>query len=165
MSGRIERILQALGEAEVEYLVVGGVAVVMHGHLRTTADLDLVLRLEPDNVQRALAALRGLGMRPRAPVPIESFADPQLRMDWVENKGMLVFSLWDPQDAAFDVDIFVREPFDFEATYARRIRAPLGATTVDVVALEDLLALKHEAGRSQDLADIEALRNLTEDDP
>lgn len=79
MSNRIERVLRALGEANVEYLVVGGVAVVLHGHLRTTADLDLVIRLEPDNVQRAMAQLTRLGLRPRAPVALESFADPQQR--------------------------------------------------------------------------------------
>jgi hypothetical protein len=162
VSNRIERVLRALGEANVEYLVVGGVAVVLHGHLRTTADLDLVIRLERDNVRRAMEQLTRLGLRPRAPVPVESFADPEQRDSWVETKGMQVFSLWDPQDSTFDVDIFVREPFDFEAAYHRRVSVPLGATTASVVSLDDLLALKRESGRSQDLADIEALEALSE---
>jgi hypothetical protein len=46
----LERVLKALNEADVRYLVVGGVAVVLHGHLRTTADLDLAVELERDNV-------------------------------------------------------------------------------------------------------------------
>ena len=60
MVGPIERVLVGLSDARVQYLVVGGVAVVLHGHLRTTADLDLVIRLEPDNVQRAVAVLSKL---------------------------------------------------------------------------------------------------------
>jgi uncharacterized protein (DUF1330 family) len=72
--GEIERVLAALERAGVRYLVVGGVAVVLHGFLRTTADLDLVIQLDPANVRRALDALTDLGYQPRAPVPAESEA-------------------------------------------------------------------------------------------
>jgi hypothetical protein len=160
MSGRIERVLAALGEAGVQYLIVGGVAVVMHGHLRTTADLDLVIDLEPANARRAIDALTGLGLRPRAPVPAHAFADVEQRESWIETKNMVVFSLWDPSDPTFDVDLFVREPFEFEPAYRRRVEVSLGTVSANVVALDDLLALKRSAGRSQDLADIEALTAL-----
>ncbi|HVR96719.1 MAG TPA: hypothetical protein VMW27_08905 [Thermoanaerobaculia bacterium] len=60
MSGRVEWVLASLERARVRYLVVGGVAVVLHGYLRTTLDLDLVLQLEQANVERALEALAGL---------------------------------------------------------------------------------------------------------
>ncbi|HLT38702.1 MAG TPA: DUF6036 family nucleotidyltransferase [Enhygromyxa sp.] len=160
MTGRIKRLILALSEAGIEYLIVGGVAVTMHGHLRVTKDLDLVIRLEPDNVRRAMAVLTGLGLRPRPPVPAEAFADPEQRESWISSKNMIVFSLWDPADPTLDVDIFVREPFDFQAAYQRRIEVPLGATTATVVSLQDLLALKREAGRPQDIADIVALTAL-----
>jgi len=75
---RIELVLGALTAARVDYLIVGGVAVVMHGHLRTTADLDLVIRLEPDNALRTVRALTQIGLRPRAPVPAEAFADARI---------------------------------------------------------------------------------------
>ncbi len=57
MIGEIEQVLGALNCAQVRYLVVGGVAVVLHGYLRTTADLDLVLHLERENALRAMRAL------------------------------------------------------------------------------------------------------------
>ncbi|HEX2251636.1 MAG TPA: hypothetical protein VHQ65_00040 [Thermoanaerobaculia bacterium] len=66
MAGDIEQVLKALGRAEVRYLVVGGVAVVLHGYLRATADLDLLLALDEVNVRRAVSALEALGYRPRA---------------------------------------------------------------------------------------------------
>jgi hypothetical protein len=48
-------LFAALGQAQARYLVVGGVAVVLHGHPRFTADLDLVVALDPDNVRRVFA--------------------------------------------------------------------------------------------------------------
>jgi hypothetical protein len=54
MVGEIEGILDALNQARVRYLIVGGVADVLHGYLRTTADLDLIIQLDRDNVLRAI---------------------------------------------------------------------------------------------------------------
>jgi predicted nucleotidyltransferase len=156
----IEQVLAALNAAEVRYLVVGGVAVVLHGHLRTTADLDLVVALDPSNAGRAIRALEALGFVPRAPVPAAQFADAAARAAWVADKGLTVFSLWSDQVAGLEVDLFVEAPFDFDAAYARAVRVALDATTTTVVALDDLLVMKRAAGRPQDLSDAEALEAL-----
>jgi len=156
----IEQVLAALNADGVRYLVVGGVAVVLHGHLRTTADLDLVVELAPENARRAIAALSRLGFRPRAPVPAEQFADAAARQVWIDEKGLTVFSLWSDRLPDVEVDLFVKEPFDFAAAYARAVHVPLDTTTVTVVSLPDLVALKRAAGRPVDLADVEALEAL-----
>jgi len=156
----IEEVLAALGASGVRYLVVGGVAVVLHGHLRTTADLDLVVALDPDNARRAVAALTGLGFRPRAPVAAEAFVDSAARASWIADKGLTVFSLWSDRVAGLEVDLFVEEPFDFDAAWARRVTVTLDRTTTTVASLDDLLALKRAAGRPQDLADIVALEAI-----
>lgn len=162
--GAIETVLAALNEAGVRYLVVGGVAVVLHGHLRTTADLDLVVQLDSENVLRAVSALATLGYRPRAPVPAEQFADASARASWIRDKGLTVFSLWSSRFPGLEVDLFVSEPFDFDETYARAVSVPLDDTTAMVVSLEDLLTLKQRAARPIDLADLEALKSLSEED-
>lgn len=154
MRGSIERVLAALEQANVDYVVVGGVAVVLHGHLRTTADLDLVVRLSDDNALRAVEALTRLGMRPRLPVPAEDFADASKRGQWIATKGLTVFSFWDPNDPPFVVDLFAEEPFDFIAVHQRARRVPLTGTTAVVVGLEDLLAMKRAVGRPIDLDDV-----------
>jgi hypothetical protein len=82
----IDAIVQALNGASVRYLVAGGLAVVAHGYVRFTADLDLIVDLEPANVARAVAALETLGYRPRAPVAFAEFADPQKRTQWVATR-------------------------------------------------------------------------------
>lgn len=160
VTGDLHRIFQALEAAEVRYLVVGGVAVVMHGHPRFTADLDLVVSLDSANALAAVRALGTLGYRPRAPVPAEQFADADVRRTWIAEKGLTVFSLWSPDHPGTDVDLFVDEPFAFEVSYARGVRADLGTTQAMVVSLEDLVELKRRAGRPRDLEDIAALEAI-----
>lgn len=161
MRGEIERVLSALNQGGVRYLVVGGVAVVLHGFLRTTKDLDLVIGLDPDNLQKGLKALGDLGFQPVVPVPLESFANAALRESWIRDKNLLVFSLWHPDRHGFQIDLFASEPFDFAEVYARALRVPLEKTEATVIAAPDLIALKRQAGRAQDVADIEALEDLS----
>lgn len=167
MIGGVEQVLGALNAGGVRYLVVGGIAVVLHGYLRTTADLDLVIQLAPDNVRKALEALETLGYRPRAPVPLRGFADEAMRGRWVREKGLVVFSLWSPDRSGLEVDLFAEEPFDFEAVFARSLEVPLDRESARVIGLDDLLAMKRRVGRHRDREDVEALEALkdADDDP
>jgi len=165
-SGSFEAIFAALERASVRYLVVGGVAVVLHGHPRFTADLDLVIALDADNVRAALGALEPLGYAPRAPVAAEDLADPERRAEWVRTKGMTVFSLASPAHPATEVDLFVEEPFPFEEAYARALEVDLGGVRAWVASLGDLVAMKRRAARPQDLEDVrnlEAIERTRED--
>lgn len=163
-SSELLRVFSALEQARVRYLVVGGVAVVLHGHLRVTADLDVVVELEPANARAAVRALAELGYRPRAPVPLEQFADETTREAWIADKGLTVFSLWSPTSPGTEVDLFVREPFDFDTTYARAVMVELEGIHVPVIGIADLIALKRAAGRSKDLEDADALAAILEED-
>lgn len=114
-------LLRALSAAGVDFVVVGGVAVVLHGHPRMTVDLDLVVELSAPNVRAALDALREAGLVPRLPVPAEQFSDPEIRRRWVEERNLTVFSLHDPTDPRREVDLFATEP----------IPRAMGDTTAD----------------------------------
>jgi len=162
-TGDLERIFLALEEASVRYLVVGGVAVVLHGHPRLTADLDLVIALDAGNVRAATQALRSLGYAPRAPVSLDAFADPELRRGWIEDKGLTVLSLSSPELPLTEVDLFAAEPFPFDAAYGRALRVTIGGAVVTAASLEDLIALKRSAGRPKDLSDVEALEAIRRD--
>jgi hypothetical protein len=113
------------------------------------------------NVQRAQVALKQLGYRPRAPVPLEQFSDPQMRSCWIAEKGLTVFSLHSDRHAETEIDLFVRSPIDFQRAYPTAHRARL-ADDVEVcfVPYADLIEMKRRAGRPQDLADIEQLESL-----
>ncbi|MFO0748017.1 MAG: hypothetical protein U1F43_20510 [Myxococcota bacterium] len=153
-----ETIFRALAAARVRYLTVGGVAVVLHGLPRFTADLDLVVDLERENLTAALGALSALGYRPRAPVPLHDFADAAKRAEWVATKGLTVLSLWSPQYPATEVDLFVEVPFAFDEAYSRALHADLGDAIAVVVAKADLIEMKARVGRPKDLEDVRGLR-------
>jgi predicted nucleotidyltransferase len=157
VKGQIERVLAALEKVGVRYLVVGGVALVLHGYLRTTIDLDLVLQLDPDNLEKALTAFSDLGFVPQAPVPLRSFADSETRETWVREMNMMVFSLWHPDHRGFAVDLFLQEPFDFDAAYHRALKVQLQGVEATVLSREDLVEMKRATGRPRDLEDIEIL--------
>lgn len=161
MVSPIERVLAALNDARAEYLVVGGVAVVLYGYLRTTADLDLVVRLDEGNVARALAALESIGYQPRAPVPARQFADREIRDRWRREKNLRVFALWSDAAPTLEVDLFVEEPFDFASVYSRATRVALETTFATVVPLDELIHMKERAGRPRDQEDVRALRAVT----
>lgn len=158
MAFNIREIFKALADADVDYAVVGGFAVIMHGHLRATRDLDLVIGLQSENCAKAMAALSGVGLRPRLPVTLADFADPAKREDWTQNRNMLVFQLWDPANPERSVDIFVREPLDFGAMLADAVVKELDGVPIPVASIRHLLQLKQAAGRPQDIEDMEALR-------
>ena len=164
MADRFARVFEILNDAGVRYLVAGGVAVVFHGHLRATGDLDLIIDLNTENLTRAMNALERSGFQPRAPVPISSFADPETRRSWVETKNLQVFSVWHEDLPHFEVDIFVEAPFDFDAAWQRRVEVPVQRTTAPVLCLDDLLFLKRRAGRRRDLEDIAALEAIARED-
>ena len=131
-----EAIVRALEDASVRYLVVGGLAVNAHGFLRFTKDVDFVVQLAPDNIERAFVALRGLGYRPMVPITAEQFADVALRESWIRDKGMQVLQFWSDQHIETPVDLFVTEPFPFEEEYERSLVKPLhGAIDVRFVCV------------------------------
>jgi hypothetical protein len=163
----VEAIVRSLNAADVRFLIAGGLAVAAHGYLRFTADVDLVLDLDDGNVRRAVAALAALGYRPRAPVPIDEFADAARRAAWVREKGLTVFSLHSPQHPATEVDLFVDSPFpDFAAAYRSALCLELAPNVVATfVSFDDLVALKQKACRPQDLDDLKQLRAIREQGP
>lgn len=155
-----EDIINALEQARVRYVVAGGFAVNLHGFLRFTKDLDLLIDLDPSNATQAMQVLASLGMKPRVPVAIEAFADPVQRDDWFQNRNMLVFQLWDPVDAFCTVDVFIRNPIDFDRLWSNSEQVDLGKTKCRIAGIHDPIAMKELAGRPQDQRDIQELRHI-----
>lgn len=153
-------VAAALERAGVAYVVAGGVAVVLHGHPRTTVDLDIAIDLSRENVEAALAVLADLGLEPRLPVPAASFADKAVRESWVRERNLIAFTMHDPQDARREVDIFAHPPISFESLWADSETMAVAGVPVRVVSLEHLLEMKRISDRAQDRADVAALLRL-----
>ncbi len=155
----LESLFRDLNERGGRYVVVGGLAVVLHGHLRATGDVDLVVDLASNQVNRTLDALEGAGFQPYVPVPSSDFADPEKRAAWVREKGMMVFSLRPPTGVPM-VDLFLEHPIPFEELWTRSLVVRLRGVPVRIASLDDLIALKRQAGRPEDVADAEALAGI-----
>ena len=157
----VEAVVKALNDADVQYLIVGGLAVNAHGYVRITRDIDLVLRLQPENCAKGLRALMKIGYQLAIPVTPESFSDPITRDSWRKDKNMIVLKLWSDDHRRTPVDVFVYEPFDFEKELPQASEKEVCAgVTARVVSLPTLLKMKKDAGRSQDLIDITELTRL-----
>src|SRR5439155_20895290 len=148
----IRTIFRALNDADVHYLIVGGLAVVAHGYVRFTQDIDLVVQLERENVLRAMNALTAIGYRPLIPVDAAQFADETLRQQWRDEKGMIVFQLFDPQRESTRIDIFVSEPFVFAQEFETANWHTCGELREPVLRFDALIAMKVAAGRPMDIA-------------
>jgi len=152
-------IFRALNEAQVRYVAVGGVATVLHGHVRLTRDIDMVVDLEPGNVQRLLGVLGGLQLEPVVPVPAAAFADPAERTRWAREKHMLVYSCRDQRGETY-VDVFIEYPMPWEPLWRDAEIMTIDGTPVRVASLEHLIALKRAADRPRDRDDVERLSEI-----
>jgi hypothetical protein len=156
-------LFQALNEHQVRYLLVGGLAMNLHGVPRMTMDVDLVLALDSGNFARFLACAQAIGLTPIAPVSLVALADPVQRKDWVENKHMIAFGLRSTTASLpLTVDILIAPPIDIEAALNRASLRDVGGTPVALASIADMIQLKQHAGRAQDRSDIEHLERLRE---
>lgn len=159
-----EAIAGALNRAGVRYLVADGVAVNAHGYLRLTQDVDLVVQLDRGNILAAFAALGALGYRALVPVTGEQFADRAQREQWIRDKGMQVLNFQSGRYRGVSVDVFVAEPFDFNAEYAAALEAELApGLPTRFVSIPALIAMKRLADRPRDRDDIEHLQMILEE--
>jgi len=151
-------ILVALARHQVEFVVVGGIAVQAHGAQRVTQDLDIAVPADEDNHQRLAAALVDLDGRVLGPDGSRSATPPSAAL---LGSG----DLWQLESAHGLLDV-VQLPAalgPFSAVRARAHDVGLGDILVPVAAREDLIAMKRASGRPQDQADVELLERLDDE--
>jgi hypothetical protein len=147
-------VVSALEQAEVPFAIAGGYAVALHGAVRGTVDVDIILRLSRGHFVAAESALKALGLAPRLPVSGAEVFD--FREEYIKNKNLVAWSFSNPRDPSQIVDIIITH--DLAKLKIKRI--PSGGRTLPVLALLDLIAMKKASGRPQDLEDIRALGEL-----
>ena len=155
-----EEVFRKLTDREVKYAVAGGVALVLHGVVRLTADLDLIVELSTENLRKFTRAINELGYKPKSPVSAEDFIDPRNRKAWKEEKGMEVFSFYHPKMLMNLIDVFVNEPIGFNEIESEIVIFKARDIKIPVISKKHLKALKRKANRPQDIADIEALEEI-----
>jgi predicted nucleotidyltransferase len=156
------QVLQLLNESDVRYVVVGGIAVVLHGYPRLTADLDLIIDLDSAEARKAIDVLQSAGFVANIPIDLRQFADEEIRRTWIAEKNLKALSLHDNQIPATVLDILAESPIPFDDLYRRAKVVSLDTVNLRIASIPDLIALKRTAGRPEDLRDIEELEKLHE---
>lgn len=145
-----EEIFRALDRHGVEYLLIGGLAVQTHGHLRSTADADIIPAPNRANLDRLAAALRDLEAEVLNPMD----ADPEITVDLLSRA-----TLWQFATPHGGVDVAHEVPggAPYQDLARRALTVHLDELTIAVVSLDDLIRMKTASGRPIDLADVAAL--------
>lgn len=148
------RLLEALDAAQVEFVIVGGVALIAHGFTRLTEDLDICYERSPENLERLARALAPLHPTLRGAPPGLPFT-----LDARTLRAGLNFTL---ESEAGDIDLLgeLTGVGMYRQVAAGALLLEIYGRRVQVMALEKLEVAKRAAGRSKDLADLEAIREL-----
>ena len=157
---KITELLCALSEGQVRYVLVGGLAVQLHGYMRSTFDIDLVLAMDDGNLSRFIEVAKRFGLKPSMPVPIDSLRNAEQIEQWYREKGMLAFALREPQTGGGVVDVLVRPEVPFEQLMGNAVAGQLLGRQVWIASIDDLLTMKRIADRPKDRLDIEALEKI-----
>ena len=139
-------LLREFANADVRFMIVGGYAVGVHGHVRATKDLDVWVEASADNAPRVIRALRAFG------APLMGLTEDEIT---VPGKGLII----GVPPMRIDV-ITAIAGVTFEAAWGHHVLARFGELQAPVIGRDDLLTNKRAAARLQDLADVEALERL-----
>ncbi len=149
----IYQVLDTLTKARLKYALVGGYALVFHGLVRATVDVDLVLSLTIKDFKSAENALAKIGLKSRLPVRAEDII--KMRIEYIEKRNLLAWSFVDYADPTKQVDLLItKDVKDLDVE-----KVSVGGRKIYVATLSELLRLKTESGRPQDLVDIQNIRN------
>jgi predicted nucleotidyltransferase len=147
------RIFESFQRHGVEYIIIGGVAAIAHGHTRNTRDVDFVAPTDPANLERLAAALRELGAR------LSGTDAHLLGIDVYDPATLGSGAKFTMETDAGGLDFFNDVPggAPYDDLRRRALVIDLGGLAVQIAGRDDLIRMKQAAGRPQDLADIAAL--------
>jgi hypothetical protein len=149
-----EAVIDALDAQKVEYVVVGAVALVLHGSPRVTRDLDICYSRDPSNLRRLARAFQ-----PFAPTLRGAPAGLPFRLDEATLQSGLNFTL---STAVGDVDLLGEVSGIGGYPVVKRLSGPMTVyrRTIQVLGLDGLERAKRAAGRITDVADLAEILEL-----
>jgi len=150
----INEVCKALDQNRVRYAIAGGYAVALHGAVRGTMDVDVVINWDMRSLSDAEKALTGLGLVSRLPINADDVF--QFRDEYINNRNLVAWNFHHPEDVSRQVDIIIT--YDLKGKGLVVYETLAGP--IQILNLKDLIRMKRESGRPQDLEDIKALERL-----
>jgi hypothetical protein len=151
MEPSFEKLLVLLADGGVRFVLVGGVAVTLHGYVRLTEDVDILVEPTAENLDRLLATLANFG---------EGFARQLSRADFTDEEGAIRIV---EESETSQIDIFTRMTglrYDDLITDAESLT--LAGRVVRFASKAFLIRLKERSTREKDRIDASALRQLAD---
>ena len=155
-------LARTLVEPEVDFIVIGGLAVMFHGYVRATKDLDIVPNPDPENARRLYAALATLEAEPRE---LGDFRPEEMPVQWRPD-ALAYGGNWVLLTSAGRIDLLQWvEPFEgWEGLREHAVEGNLpGIGRVLFASYDDLVAMKQRANRPEDRRDLDQLERIRED--
>jgi hypothetical protein len=153
----IHDICSALNKVEIPYAIVGGYAVALHGAVRGTVDVDVVIQWSLKNLRDIESAFKQMGLVSLIPINAEALF--HFREEYIQNRNLIAWNFYDPSNPLNQVDIIINYDLNNEKN-TKMIKTSLGA--IRILGLNDLIKMKKASGRPQDLEDVKALECLHE---
>ena len=150
----IRNVIQALQQYDINYALIGGYAVALHGAIRGTVDIDIVIALTRKSLQDAESALESIGLKSRLPVTAAEIY--QFREEYIAKRNLAAWTFNNPENPLEVVDILITE----DVKQIKTIIKEAFGVKIRVAAIPDLIALKTKSARPQDMEDIKALKKL-----
>ncbi len=150
----IHDVCKSLDKAKIPYAIVGGYAVALHGALRGTIDIDIVINWTLKNLENAEKTLKNLGLT--SLLPIDSNNLFHFKDEYIQNRNMIAWNFYDSKNPINQVDIIIN--YDLKNAEIKTIKTTLGK--IKILSRKDLIVMKKASGRPQDLEDIKALEIL-----
>lgn len=155
-----QSILRAFEKQKLRYLIVGGVAVNLHGYPRFTNDIDILLALDHANLETMARIMESMGYQQRLPISIQELEDSDKVRRLVKEKGLVAYSFIHAKEPQFNIDVLVSESIDFEKFSVHTMKAEVWGLEIPVVSIDDLIAMKQHSDREKDVQDVVALLEL-----
>lgn len=154
-----QEIFEALNKAKINYLVCGGAAVILFGSPRFTADLDLIVSLDRENLENLYDALIKLGYALKIPRKKEEFINKGTLKKLAEEKNMKVVSFFNLKDPFKIIDIGVNLPGITEI-FKNKKHIIVKNSDIPIISINDLINMKKTVARPQDLIDVDNLEEI-----
>ncbi|MCX7545459.1 hypothetical protein [Marinicella gelatinilytica] len=150
----LTELCQSLEKYQVRYALVGGYAVALHGAVRGTVDIDFVINWKLEQLKAVETCLHDLGLVSQLPIDAEQLF--HFKDEYINNRQLLAWHFYHPKDLSKQVDLIIT----FDLSNKKTLSKTVGTTTVQLLNKKDLITMKKQAARPQDLEDIKALKKL-----
>ncbi|MBL7073201.1 MAG: hypothetical protein ISS33_05420 [Candidatus Omnitrophica bacterium] len=152
-------VIKAFQKEKVKYVVTGGFAVNLLGSMRSTADLDILVEMSDENLEKIVKILKKYGYSVKQPIDPMKIADKKIRNNWIHEKNMKAFNFF-KEDELNEVDIIIDSPVSFEEAREQIVHIKIDDLIIPVISIDKLIKTKKNTGRTIDKLDVEELKKI-----